>query len=207
MDYIEILIKTAVIYVATIIVVRIMGKREVGELGVTDLIVLLLIADIAVLSLEGEGSFLQFGLAILTISVIQVLFSFISLKSIKIRNILEGKNSNIIVDGKLDIKEMQKEKYSMDDLLSQLRTQNIRSISEVKHAILETTGDLSVLKKTESEINIHPVIISGVLLKENLSILNKTEEDVLKDLKGKAINTIYFANYENGSLFIAQTLN
>lgn len=142
---IEITIKSIIIYFVVMIVIKFMGKREIGQLSVFDFAVLLIIADILVSGIS-DGKFIYYIIPIVVISLIQRILAFIMLKKAKIRNFIEGKVSNIIIEGKLQITEMRKLNYNIDDLLTQLRLKNIRSISEVRYAILETNGELSVFK-------------------------------------------------------------
>ena len=135
-----------------VIVYKIMGKREIGELSVIDLIVSLFIAELVAISIENYNESLFVSIVpIITIVLLQLLSSKISLKNKKARDILDGNPSVIINRGKVNFKEMLKQRYNIDDLLVQLRNQSIKSIEEVDYAILENNGKLSVFKKSESD--------------------------------------------------------
>ena len=126
-----------------------MGKREVGQLSITDLIVSLLIAELAVISVENYDKSILFSLVPIVILVIlQCILSYISLKKPKFRIFLDGNPSIIIKNGKINYKEMLKQRYNLDDLLVQLREKSIKSIEDVDYAVLETNGRLSIFEKS-----------------------------------------------------------
>lgn len=148
MDY-WILLKIVIVYILILIVMKFMGKREIGQLSLFDFAVILIIADIAVIGLENKDDFLVYLMGIVLLGLIQKLLALIQLRFPKIRGIIDDKQSLIIIEGKLNIKEMKKQSYNIDDLIIQLRLKNIRSISEVRFLILETNGDISVFKYDE----------------------------------------------------------
>ena len=121
--------KTIILYLIITVSYRIMGKKEIGELSIVDFIVTILMAEIAALSIEEKNMSIFYTITpIVTLIVIQKAISYISLKFSKVRNIFDGKPSVIIKGGKLVFSEMSKLKYSLDDLLSQLREKGIESI-------------------------------------------------------------------------------
>lgn len=142
MDYL-VLLKIIAIYFIILLIMKFMGKREIGQLSLFDFAVILIIADIAVSGLGKENEFLIYIVGILILGFIQKILAYISLKFSIFRSFLDGKQSIIIIDGKLNIKEMKKQKYNMDDLIIQMRLKNIRSISEVRYLILESNGEIS----------------------------------------------------------------
>ena len=145
MEYIVILLRTVIFYFFILLLYRIMGKREVGQLGIIDLIVSILIADLVVISIENYNKSMLYTLIPISIlAILQLILAFISLKKPKIRNFLDGNPSVIIKDGKINYKEMVKQKYNLDDLLVQIREKGYRSIEEIEYAILENNGTLSV---------------------------------------------------------------
>ena len=124
-----------------------MGKREIGELSILDLVVFIMLGDIAVIAIEKYNNpFFHIILPMIILLFLQVILSFVSLKSSKFRKILDGTPSIIINNGKIDEKVMRKQRYNFDDLLTQLREQGIIDVNEVHFAILETSGKLSVIK-------------------------------------------------------------
>lgn len=212
-DYmlLSIIIKSVIIYFFVMIVIKFMGKREIGQLSVFDFAVILIIADILAIGVEKNDPLHYYLLPIVGISIIQKLLAFMMLKVAKLRYLIDGKQSNIIINGVLQLKEMRKQNYNIDDLLLQVRLKDIRSLSEIKDAILETNGQISIFKKTDSQvtndISPFPIIISGRIVEEHLDIVNITEDWVYYEVskKGKTINEIIYANYENNELFIMET--
>ena len=137
---IHILIKTALVYFFILIVLKIMGKREIGQLSLFDFVILLMIADVAVMGIDNEEiPFYFFLLAITILAVIQKTLSFVLLKIPWLRDFFDGKESVIIIDGKVNIKEMRKQNYNFNDLVVQLRLKNIRSLSEVRYLSFNKT--------------------------------------------------------------------
>lgn len=191
-----------------IFVYKIMGKREIGELSIVDLIVSLFIAEFVAISVENykESIFMSI-IPIIIIVLLQIMSSRISLKSKVTRDILEGKPSVIINRGKINFKEMLKQRYNIDDLLVQLRTQSIKSIEEVDYAILEVNGKLSIFKKSDND-NAYPlpVIINGILDLETLTQIRKNEEWINKELESKNIDidNIFYCFYQNNNLYIIE---
>ncbi|MDQ0192727.1 DUF421 domain-containing protein [Paenibacillus wynnii] len=143
---------TMLMYFFIFLSMRIMGKREIGKLSVFDLTISIMIAEIAVFVIEDIQRPIYDGVVpMATLVFIQVLIARLSLKSRSLRLFVDGKPSVIISDGKLHRKEMRKQRYNMDDLLLQLRGHNINSPADVEFAILETSGQLTVIEKYRSE--------------------------------------------------------
>ncbi|MGF9698371.1 MULTISPECIES: DUF421 domain-containing protein [Paenibacillus] len=131
--------------------IRIMGKREIGKLSMFDLVVSIMLAEIAAFVIEDTDKPLFHGIVpMLTVLVVQIGMAFLSLKSRRLRLMIDGKPTVLISKGTLHRDEMRKQRYNLDDLLLQLREQNIDSIDEVQFAILETTGKLTVIPMDNS---------------------------------------------------------
>ena len=201
--YITIILKTFFLYFLIILVYRIMGKKEVGKLGIIDLIVSILIAELAAMSIENLDSSIMLSVVpIATLVLIQVTLSFITLKSNNIRNLLDGKPVVIIKKGKLQFKNMSKIRYSLDDLLSQLREQQIKSIEEVDYAVLENNGKLSVFENC-SDYPL-PLIVDGSVDYAVLKELNKDEKWLIGVLNKNKINLsdVFYAFYKKNKTYI-----
>lgn len=208
MDLLMIFIRTIFFYFLIFIVYRIMGKREVGQLGIIDLIVSILIAELAAISIENyDNSVFVSIVPILTLLLLQVTLSFFSLRKPKFRIFLDGNPSIMIQNGKINYKEMTKQKYNLDDLLVQLRDKGYRSIEEIEYAILENSGTLSVFpypkdkKKTPLPL---PIILDGHIQIETLKRLNKDESWAYNILKNKNIELkdVFYAFYKDNNVFI-----
>ncbi|MBU5355470.1 YetF domain-containing protein [Paenibacillus silvae] len=146
--------RTILMYFLVYCAIRIMGKREIGKLSMFDLVVSIMLAEMAAFVIEDIKKPLSHGIApMLTVIVMQVGMAYLGLKSRRLRLMIDGKPTVIISKGKLHRDEMKKQRYNLDDLLQQLREQNIDSIEDVDFALLETTGKLTVFPKDQSAGN------------------------------------------------------
>ncbi|MCJ8011709.1 DUF421 domain-containing protein [Paenibacillus sp. KQZ6P-2] len=143
--------RTVLMYFAILLTLRIMGKREIGKLSIFDLVISVMIAEIGVFVLEDvKRPILDGILPMATLVIIQVSIAYISLKSRKVRLLFDGQPSILVSKGKLQRSEMKKQRYNLDDLLLHLRGQNIHNIADVEFAILENSGHLTVIPKSQS---------------------------------------------------------
>lgn len=195
--------RTVFLYVLILIILRIMGKREVGELGVIDVVVFVFMAEVAAFALDSpDKDLIQSVIPMLILLVIQVVSSYFSMKSKKFRNIVDGEPTLIIRHGKIIEHEMRKQRYNLDDLFQQLREQQIGSVHEVSFAYLEPSGNLSVFKHD----SIQPVlslISDGVIQGKHLELIDKTEEWLIEELLNIGINDveqIFYCSFENNEL-------
>lgn len=207
-----IIFRTVLFYFLVVIAYKIMGKREVGELGVFDFIISMLISQLIAICIENYKDPIWFVIVPTLILVLfQIVFSFLSLKSNKFRDILDGKESVIISNGKLNFSEMKKQKYNLNDLLLQLRDKGIRTIEEVDYAILETNGKLSVFQKKDDNNNVFPLplVLDGVIEENNLKFINKTRKWLNNELSKKKINldNIFYAFYKDDDIYIIENEN
>lgn len=208
--YLGIIFRTTVIYLVIWFLFRMMGKREVGELSVLDLVVSIMIGDIAVLSFEDlEKPFIRQTIPMFVLAFLQITLAFASLKSVKLRNLMDGKPKIIINQGKIDEKAMRKQRYNFDDLLTQLREQGIIDINEVQFAILETSGKLSVIKKSDEEGVENqvpfPLIVDGEIQEKNLDKIGKNHVWLLNQLKEHGetkVKEISICGYIDGQIYI-----
>ncbi|MDQ8737373.1 DUF421 domain-containing protein [Paenibacillus sp. LHD-38] len=151
MEFWSLLIRTVIIYFVVFLIMRFMGKREIGKLSVFDLVISVMIAEIAVIVIEDTDRALWSGILPMAVLLfIQVVSAFMTMKSRKLRLLFDGKPSVIIDKGKLNSDVMRKQRYNLDDLMLQLRENKISAVSDVEFAILETSGKLSVIPKESS---------------------------------------------------------
>ena len=205
-----IVFRTIFMYLLVLLIFRLMGKREIGELSLLDLIVFIMIAEMAVISIESPKSKLTEAiLPMLILMLIQIGFSQLSLRSRWFRVLIDGKPSIIIYNGKIDERVMRKQRYNFDDLLSQLREKDIFNINEVEFAILESSGKLSVMKKqspSDKTPNFPlPLILDGEVQRENLEFLQLDEQWLLDELKSRGfsdVGNISYCTFENGTFTI-----
>lgn len=194
--------RTIILYIIVIISIRIMGKRQIGEMQPGELVVTLLISDIAAMPLQDTNQPVLFGVAaIFTLVTLEILMSVIALKSFFMRKLISGKSAIIIKDGTIDQKELKKVRMTVLDLVEMLRNQQVFDISTVSFAVLETGGNLSVLLKSKSQpvtagdLNVKkssaelplPVISDGKLLSESMTALGITRKEVLNRLSSERL--------------------
>ncbi|MDD3653888.1 MAG: DUF421 domain-containing protein [Desulfotomaculaceae bacterium] len=213
-------IRAIILFVVVVIGLRLMGKRQIGQLQPYELVIIIMLSAIAAVPMGNTGIPLVSGLfPILTLIVIQVVLSYVSLKSERARGIICGAPSVLIENGKIMEKELARQRYNINDLLEQLRSKDIPNISDIEFAILETSGQLSVILKSQkrplvpADINLPttyeglPVtlIIDGHVFYENLAKINIEPEWVLAELKKFGINSfkeVLFASLDTeGKLF------
>lgn len=206
MNLMIVIFKTLFIYVLVAIIFRVMGKREVGQLGTFDLVVFILIAELVALALEHKDGFLINLVPVIILVLLQIVISKMSLKSVKFRNFVDGKPVIIIKNGIVNFKNMVEQRYTLDDLLLQLREKDVRSLDEVDYAILETNGKLSVFKKDDKDKKTYPlpIILDGKVEFDNLYAIGKTKTWLLNTLIEKNIsaNDVFYAFTKNGELYI-----
>ena len=204
-----ILFRTLICFILLIVSMKIMGKREIGQLSLFDFLIILIIADVIIIGIENyKQSVFIFLVPLIILVFSQKIIAVIDLKIPKIRKAFDGKEELIIIQGKLNLNAMKKEKYNMSDLYTQLREKNIRSIDEVEYAILETNGNLSVFTFDENK-NVFPlpIIVSGEIEKDNLKYIKKTQKWVIEELYKQGINNIkdvYGASYIDNKLKIVK---
>jgi uncharacterized membrane protein YcaP (DUF421 family) len=203
-EIVEVLARTIIVYFVVFLALRLMGKREIGKLSVFDLVISIMIAEGAVLLIENTKRSIWFGLApIALVVVLQIVMSWVTLKNRKARNWFEGSPSIIVRNGHLNRDEMRKQRYSLDDLMLQLREHDITDLNEVDYAVLETTGKLSVIKhgadnpdqtdlfsKFRYEALPIPLIMDGEIQRENLSLLGQSDFWLRRTLQNYGIKEL-----------------
>ncbi len=206
MVYLTVIFKTIIIYFLVALIFRIMGKREVGQLGTFDLVVFILIAELVAISIENKNNFFLNLIPVLILVFLQVVISKLSLKSVKFRKIVDGIPTIIIKKGVIDFKNMVEQRYSLDDLLLQLREKDVSDISEVDYAILEINGKLSVFKKKDNKNNTFPlpIIVDGKVNFDNLYSIKKSNNWLLNTLFSRNIKVedVFYSFYQNNELYI-----
>ncbi len=210
MELFNVVFRTLFFYFFITFAYRIMGKREVGQLGIIDLIVSILIAELVAISIENnkESIFLTI-LPISLLVILELLLAYISIKSRTFRTIFGGKPSLIIVNGKINYHEMVKQRYSMDDLLLSLRQKEIRNIEDVEYAFLEPNGKLSIFKYNFFRIKSAypmPLIVDGRMQAKALKYIHKTTSWLELELRKKKINVkdVFYAFYRQNKIYLVK---
>ena len=200
-----IIFRTFFYYILFLVLFKVMGKREIGELGVNDLLVSVLFAEFATLAISNyKEPLLVTLIPTLIIVFLQVIVSFLSLKSIKIRNLVDSSPALIMKNGNINFKEMEKQRYNLEDLLTQVRDKGIKSLDEVEYAILENNGKLSILLKDDKHVYPMPLIIDGVINYQTLVDIKKDKLWLMKMLKNEhtSLEQVFYAFYKNNKCFI-----
>ena len=207
MELLTTVLRTLFFYFFVTFAYRIMGKREVGQLGIVDLIVSILIAELVAISIENVDKSIMLTIApISLLVVIEVALAYLTTKSRWFRQVFTSKPSVIINHGVINYKEMIKQRYSLDDLLVSLRQASIKSIEDVEYAFLESNGKLSIFKynlfKTDSAYPA-PIIVDGVIQENTLKNIRKNKIWIKLYLRKQNINLedIFYAFYKNGKIY------
>ncbi|HYF75412.1 MAG TPA: DUF421 domain-containing protein [Candidatus Nitrosocosmicus sp.] len=204
-------VRTLILYIVIVVILRLMGKRQIGQLQPSELVVALVIADLAAVPMGNVGIPLVNGIIpIITLFIMEELLSFISMKSERARGLISGKPSILVERGVIMEQELQRIRYNLNDLLEQLRLKDYANLEDIDYAILETSGQLSVIPKAEVKsvtlrdmnINARPqhlpvtVIIDGRTICDNLYKVGLSESwlsDELKKNKIKSSKDVFFA--------------
>lgn len=214
-----IFVRAIILYILVLVVMRFMGKREIGQLQPFELAISIMIADLATIPMAEPGIPITNGVVpILGLLIMHLAISIINLKSIKLREIICGKPSILIYHGKIDEKNLKKERFTINELEERLRGNNVFNISDVEYAILETSGQISVILKpnkrtlTPEDFEIMPqyegiaydLVVDGKIMKENLEKLGKDYnwlEKILEESHMKPEETLLATVDGKGNFF------
>ena len=218
-----IFVRTLFLYLLVVTVTRLMGKRQIGELQPYEFVITIMIADLVSIPMQDRGLSLFSGvIPVITLLLVQVVFSFWSLKSQTFRRILCGKPSPIIKNARINWQELRSNLYHVNDLIEQLRSQGYFNLSDVELALLETNGSLTVLPKAEKRpvtvedlhLETKPqqmptaLILDGQIAKENLARAGLTNHWLQAELKKQGIDdpqTVLIAMLDTSGRFYCQT--
>ncbi len=208
MEFLIVMFRTVFFYILIVITFRLMGKREIGQLSVQDLVISILMAELVAISIENtEDSLLLTVIPIVILLILEVTMAFLALKCNKFRNIMEGKPALIIDKGVINFNEMVRQRYTLDDLLLELRSKNIKNINDVEYAVLENDGTLSIFKYNFLKLttsNPFPLVLDGIIQNDTLKYLKKDivwVENLIKE-KNISLKDVFYAFYKNNDIFI-----
>ena len=191
-------IRAIIIYIFVLLIMRLMGKREIGQLQPFELAISIMIADLASIPMTDTGVPISNGIIpILGLLVMHLVISVVNLKSIKAREIICGKPRILIYRGKIDEKALKKERFTINELEERLRGNNVVNLCDVEYAILETSGNITVIQKPEKrntipeDFNIVPdyegisydLVVDGKIMDENLKKLGKNYQWLKKQVE------------------------
>ena len=196
------IVRTVILYIFVTLSIRLMGKRQIGDMQPNELVVTLLISEIAAMPLQDISQPLLYGIgAIFVLVIIEIIISILAMKSAGIRRLMNGKSMVIIKNGVIDQEAMKKVRVTVIDLVEMLRAQNVFDISTVAFAVLEVNGNLSVLLKSDnqpatakdvkannSEVFLPlPVITDGKILTDSLEALQFKSNELQTILKAHKV--------------------
>lgn len=215
-----IFIRTVILYFSILIAMRIMGKRQLGEMEISEFIVAALIADLAATPLQDIGIPLLNGIIpIITLFSLEILIAGLTLKNAKLRKLAYGNPEIIIKNGKIDEKKMHENRFTLDELMQELRVHGLSDTTKIQYAVLETNGQLNIILMPSEQtvsaaqmcINTKPIgyshiiINDGRVLDNNLALLGRDRAWLNAELKRQNIassNDVYFLTLsETGDVF------
>lgn len=209
-------IRTIISYILVVAAIRIMGKRQVGQLEPTELVITLMISDLATIPLSHVSIPLIHGvIPILTLIVAEATLSFVELKSRNFRKIMSGTPIIVIKEGSVIENELVKQRLNLDDLMEMLRMQGQTDISEIKYGILETSGNLSIVLKNKQTTTQEKFlglpfmfICDGKINEKALFLYSKDKEWLIKKLKNTKISEVLYAGVtETGEFYFQKREN
>ncbi|WP_042274877.1 DUF421 domain-containing protein [Faecalimicrobium dakarense] len=192
-----VLIRSIILYIAVLISLRVMGKGEIAEMNAFDLVITLLLAEVAAIPMENNNIPILYGIASITgLVFMQTFISYFALKSRRLSSFLSGKPAILINKGKIDYKVLKKERITIDEIFEQLRVQGFFNIEDVQYAILETDGNLSVIPSPTNDSNSSKefkhlpisLIIDGQIINNSLKSVYKDKDWLFDILKSNNIN-------------------
>ncbi|WP_419960177.1 YetF domain-containing protein [Psychrobacillus sp. BM2] len=227
LNFWEMMLRTTISFLVLLILARLLGKKQLSQLTFFHYITGISIGSIsAEIASQKETPFMDGLVALIWWTVLTLLMSYLSLKSPKIRTWIDDEPTIIIKDGEISTKSLKSSRLHMDDLLMMLREQSIFSIQDVHYAVLETNGELSVMKKvgmqeaTKQDVKVpltlplfmpSEIISDGKIVKKNLDELDLTEDWVMKKLRKHGVDSVsdvFYAQLQtNGSLHISLRKN
>ena len=214
-----IFVRTIIIYVLVLFVMRFMGKREIGQMQPFELVISIMLADLASTPMAEIGIPILYGIIpIFGLLFMHILISVLNIKSIRVREIICGKPRILINEGKIDEKALTKENFTINELQERLRVNNVNNISDVEYAILETSGQISVILKSEkrgvttedlklqvakTKIS-YDLVLDGKIMYDNLKKIGKDEKWLVKEIQKFKIRpqqALIFVQNGDGSFF------
>ncbi len=206
-EYFNLIYKCVIIYFVIILALRVMGKREVGELSIFDIVIYLVMSELLAISIsEPNENIMKSLISITTLALLQIVVSWILLKSKKSRDLFDGKCAVLIHNGHINQNVMRKERYNIDDLLSQLHEKGIATPDVVEFAILESNGSLSVLEKSKCKVKHPGPLISDGMINQHVLQDLKLDEHWLKETLQKEgiedIKDVFLCMIQKNGLYV-----
>ncbi|KHD37577.1 membrane protein [Clostridium acetobutylicum] len=220
-----IMLRTVILYFLVVLTMRVMGKRQIGQLQPFELVITIMISELASLPMQDTRIPLIYGIIpIVTLLFLEIVLSVLQLKSEKARIILSGEPTLLINKGKIDISALKSQRLNINDLMEELRLKNYFNVEDIEYAILETSGQISLIPKThltnatKEDLNLKvkqenvpiTIILDGKVNTDNIKYLNKDAEWLMKELKKNKIdspNDVFLALIDSKGKFYYQKYN
>jgi uncharacterized membrane protein YcaP (DUF421 family) len=217
------LLRTAILFIIVVFTMRMMGKRQIGQLEPFELVIAIMISDLATMPMQDTRIPLLHGvIPIITLLILQITMSVLQLKSEKMKDIISGKPTILIKKGQLQMEQLKSQRLSASELLEEMRLKGYLNIADIEYATLETNGQISIIPKTElapaskKDMNVKltqetmPIILvnRGKLLYENINRANKDENWIMNELKKnkvKSLNDLEIGVLDSQNKFFYQT--
>lgn len=203
----SIFFRTIIIFLLLTFSMKLMGKREIGELEVGELISTLLISELCSIPIDNpEVPLMNAVIPVLLIVSLEIILSSVKNKSAKLKGIIDGKETFLIRDKKINQSALRENRISLEEFFSTIRQNGIGSLDEIEHCILEANGKISVIKN-DSELS-YIIISDGELMKKTVSELGLDENQISDALHGRAKESIFLMTYsKNGKFYIINKEN
>ena len=202
---ISILTRTVIVYLLLSFAMKLMGKREIGELDVSDLVSALLISEIAAIPIDDPDiPLLNAIIPILFILSVEILLSYAKTRSAKLKRCIEGESVFLIYKGVLDQNALRENRISLNEFLCEMRTQSIGDISLIDYAVLEQSGKISIMQKGKDALS-HALIIDGEINEVELRHGRFTREEIEGELRGRQIErtgVLFMSKDDSGNINI-----
>lgn len=199
--------RTIIMYIIVIISMRCMGKRQIGQLQPYEVVIALIIADLATFPMEDNSVPLLNGIIpILSLLLAQISISFLLFKSGKVRRVFCGSSKVVIKDGLINEEALSGEMYTVSDLMEAMRLNGYTDVSKVLEARLETNGELSVIPAKDAPL-VEDIIVCGKIIEENYSSVNVDGDALIREIKqlgGRSVNDVLYAGASGASDFVIQ---
>lgn len=200
-----IILRSVILYMVVAISLRMMGKRQIGELQPSELVITLLFSELASMPMQDVDQPILTGiLPILALAAIEIAVSSITLKSVKLRHLLYGKPIVLVYNGKIDQKAMEKARVSIDDLIEAMRTSGVIKVADIDFAVLETNGNMSIIQKENASTKSgmpEVMVVDGKIMKDNLKKYGLSTDwikDIMEVQGIKSRKDIFFLTREQG---------
>lgn len=198
-------IRTLILYVVVLFALRVMGKAELSKTSTFQMVILFMIAELASIPIdEPSASLINGVVAILTLLFLQVLFSLFSIKSETFKRLVNGRPSIIVEQGRINVKELERLRISINELFEQLRIGDCPSLSDVEYAVMEDNGELSIIKTSDHERLPIVLVSDGRVYEENLATAHLDRRTLLHMLKAKGLpdpGRVFLAFYDGQHQF------